>query len=154
MINDYLTLIIPASIGAIVATIGHYIYYRYTIDKENKRKFLEKQITDLLQPLYIHFKRTESENIDSFTETFRENTEAFVKVLLEDTEIEKIVTKKLYLASPDLSSLLLQFLDYQYVYEFELNTSSDSEYILKNYEKLRDTIYKEYKEKVSSYIQR
>ncbi len=148
-------ILISASIGAIFAIIVNLIFFMYTTYIRNKRDFLKRQIGDLLLPLYIHFYHLDSETIDPVTDTYRANTdeaeEEFVKVLIEDEEIEKIVAKNLYLASQDLSRLLLQFLELQYAYDFGLNAGSDSEYILKNYEELRKTIYGEYHEKVKLY---
>ncbi len=149
MVDDYLILIVPALIGAIVATISNYIYYKQTTHKENKAKFLKEQITELLQPLYFTIYNIDLENYDEHTDTFREDEEAFVKILLEEQEIEKITINKLYLASKEVSSLLLRFHDIQYVSEFGEGYSND--YVLEQYDKLRKTIYKEFNEKVRLY---
>lgn len=146
---------ISAFIGAISAVIVNLIFFIYTTGIKNKRDFLKRQIGDLLLPLYIHFDLIDSEYIDRVTDTYRANTdeaeEEFVKALIEDEEIKKIVAKNLYLASKDLSRILLQFFELQYAYNFGLNPSSDSEYMLNHYEELRKTITKEYYEKVKLY---
>jgi hypothetical protein len=147
MISDYLTLIIPGLIGGIVVAAGNIIYYKITSSVENKRTFLKCQITDLLLPLYIHLNRIHSENIDNFNE-FRENSD-FVKVLLKDEEITNIAAKNVYLASQDLSPLLLEFLHLQYDCKFEPNESY--EHLLDNYLELKDTVFKEYEEKKEQY---
>lgn len=152
MVSD---ITISALIGAIVAIIVNLIIFIYTTYIRNKRDFLKRQISDLLLPLYFHIHLIDSENIDRVTNTFRKNTgggeEAFMKVLIEDKEIKKIAAKNLLLASQDLSSLLLEFLELQYAYESGLDDCYDSKYILKNYENLRKTIYKDYNEKKELY---
>lgn len=157
MVNDYLTGIISVSIGVIVATIGNYIYYLKTTHTENKINFLKEQITDLLLPLFILFQRIESENMatftmESFPDNLREDKETFVNFLIEDNEIEKIVYNKLYLASPKLSFLLLRFINHQYAYSNdEMDKIEESKYILEKYIELKETIYNEYKEKITLY---
>lgn len=153
MINDYLILIVPALIGAIVATIVNYIYYRQTTHKENKAKFLKEQITELLLPLYFHIK-----DIESFYDLER-NHEDYYDRLREDTKIREIATDKLYLASQKLSPFLLDFLMEQSRFQFEYQCGvhvgdylkSQSDNFHKNYKKFRDTLYTECEEKIKEY---
>lgn len=153
MVNDI--EIISAFVGAILAISGAVILNIYTTGIKNKREFLKSQLCYLLLPLHIRFHLIDNEYIDRVTDTYRANTdeaeEEFVKVLIEDEEIKKIVAKNLCLASQDLSRLLLQFLELQYAYDFGLKPSSDSEYMLNHYEKLRKTIDEEYYKKVKLY---
>ncbi len=149
MISDYLTLIIPGLVGGIVVAFGNIVYYKYTSDMENKRTFLKLQITDMLLPLYIHFKR-----VERYYEVSKD-IDWLYKFLREDTKIEEIMTDKLHLAGQKLSSLLLEFLQYQYEYQldYEISKNPDiiSEKFVKNCSELRDIIYKEYEEKKEQY---
>ncbi len=159
--TDYFVLIVPALIsaliGAIVATIANYIYYRKTTHKENTKQFLKEQITELLLPLFIYFEDIESVYMDTFTDkTFPDNLrgdneEDFMNKLLDNT-IYKIVSEKLYLASPKLSRLLLTFVNYQYAYNYdEMDKIEYPNYILEQYIELKKTVAEEYHEKITLY---
>lgn len=156
MVETYLTIIVPALIGAIIATIANYIYYRQTTHKESKTKFLERQITELLLPLDFHIK-----GIEKYYEIM-EDQEGYYDYLRNDTKIEEIAAAKFYLASPKLRDLLLEFNNDQHKYYFQyqcggrigdyLNyVESLPDNFIKNYEKLRDTIHEECKEKIKEY---
>jgi hypothetical protein len=162
MISDYLTLIIPliipGLIGAIAATISHYLYYKKTTHKENKTKFLERQITELLLPLDFHIK-----TIERFYD-LEHNSEQFLDSLRTDTIIEEIATDKFYLASKELRILLLAFIDGQHKYNFQhqcggrtgdylnyLDSLPDNFY--ENYKKLKGTIQEECEEKIQEFQQ-
>ncbi len=150
MVYVDLASIIPVVIGAIVAFIGSILYYRYTTYKENKTKFLERQITELLLPLYFHFMDIEVDY------NILKELSQHLNTIKTDTEIRKIGTNKFYLASPKLRNLLIEFLKCQAKYQFEnefikdhLTSLPDNFY--KNYEELRNTVYKECKEKIELY---
>jgi hypothetical protein len=103
MIIDYVNLIIPAAIGAIVATTGNLFYYRYTSSKEKNIKFLKMQITELLLPLYAEFK-----NMEFSAETLGRHPA--IEQYGNWNIIDEIIRKKLWLADTKLSQLLLQYL--------------------------------------------
>lgn len=113
MENDYLIIIIPALIGAIIAILSNFIYYRYTTHKENKTKFLKEQITELLLPLYFHIK-----DIESFYDLER-NHEDYYDRLRQDTKIREIAADKLYLVSQKLFPFLIDSLIDQRRFQFE-----------------------------------
>lgn len=153
MVDTYLSIIVPATIGAIVATVLNFIYYRYTTHKENKTKFLERQITELLLPLYFHLK-----GIESFF-TLEQNTQDYYDGLRQDTKIVEIATAKLFLASPDLLSILKDFIAGQdkYYYEYQCGVfkgdfiESLPDGFSYNFDKLKDIVYTECEAKIKEY---
>lgn len=156
MANDFLNLIVPALIGATVATLFNYIYYRKTTHKENKTVFLERQITELLLPLDFHIK-----TIERFYD-LEHNSEQFLDSLRTDTKIEEMATDKFYLASKKLRVLLLIFIDGQHKYYFQHQCGGRTEDYLnylyslpdnfyENYKKLKGTIHEECNEKIQEY---
>ena len=118
--------------------------------KENKIKFLKEQITELLLPLFIYFKDIESIHTDAFTDkefpyNFRgDDIENFMTKLTEDNKIYKIVSNKLYLASPKLSKLLLTSVNYQYAYNYgEMDKIKNCKYIVEQYIELKNAVDEE-----------
>lgn len=157
-INFIIPVLVPAFIGAAVATFFHYIYYRKTTHKENKTVFLERQITELLLPLDFHIK-----SIERFYD-LEHNDEQFLDSLRTDRKIEEIATDKFYLASEELRGLLLTFIDGQHKYYFEhqyggrtedylnyLDSLPDNFY--ENYKKLKGTIHEECEKRIKEYLQ-
>lgn len=153
MVDIYLSIIVPATIGAIVAAVLNFIYYRYTTHKENKTKFLERQITELLLPLYFYLK-----GIETFF-TLEQNTEDFLDRLRQDNKIEEIATARLFLASPDLLSILKDFIagKHKYYYEYQCGLykgdylESLPDDFTNNFDKLKNIIYKECEDKIKEY---
>ena len=109
---DYISLIIPAFIGAIFAIFVNIIYYEYRFSKEKKLEFLKMQITDLLLPLYIFFYNIEKEL--SIKKVNKKDNSELIKYLTK-IDTKNIPTDKLYLAGQKMSELLLDFIHYQYV---------------------------------------
>lgn len=151
MIIDYLTLIVPGLVVGIAVVIGNIIgniiYYKYTSSKEKNIKFLKMQITELLLPLYVELK-----NWESSAEALRGYP------ILEGCGINKgiideTITKKLYLASPKLSNLLLEYLNCEYLRANSVYRDAPIDYqkIIDDYEELKATIFKEYEKKVREY---
>lgn len=100
----------PAIIGAIGAVVTNVIYFEYRLYKEKRLDFLKTQMDELLLPLFIKMKFFESQM--QFNEAFEGYTEPdiYKTITEEDKDIEKIANKKLNLATPKLSKLLLGYL--------------------------------------------
>lgn len=146
MVNDIEYLIYPIVLGALSGIFVNIIFYEYRFKKEKNLEYSKMQLTELLLPLFIHFKNIESESY-----AFIETDENFLKLLEEDTEIKKIASDKLFLANSELAYLLLEFLNNQYAISRYSNLRIKDEDIIKNYEKLRDVIFNEYNKKVKAY---
>ena len=72
--------------------------------------------------------------------------------LTEDNKIYKIVSNKLYLASPKLSKLLLTSVNYQYAYNYgEMDKIKNCKYIVEQYIELKNAVDEEYNEKITLY---
>jgi len=103
MTDDYITALFSGFVVAIV----NIAYYIYDSHKKNKNEFLKQQITELLLPLFIQFKNMDIENPP---ELWYIDTKSELMVFFKNKEIKKILTDKLYLASPDLAHRLLEYI--------------------------------------------
>jgi len=73
-----------------------------------------------------------------------------VPLIAKDEDINKIIGKKLNLADPKLSKLLLNFIDYQYLNDEHVQLVSSKE-VIKNFLDLKQVIFDEYEQKVKEY---
>ena len=151
-------------IVAVVATTLHYWFSKISEARRHKKEFLEKQISHLLLPLFIQFKKMD---IKTYPDEVNPNKQSFLDELFDDTEIKKILTNNLYLASPQLSYYLLEFLYNSYrleskdgIQEYRSTYGEDTEgswgyldddFVFENYQILRDIIFEEYHQKVILY---
>ncbi len=152
-------------VGIVVGATLQYWISKRSEAQRNRQELLKLQITGLLLPLFIQFKMMDIEN---FPNIVYPDKKSMVDVFLKNTEIEKILTDKLYLASPDMSHHLLEFL-HNTCTSTNVDGSGSREYrstflegedgggvitedeVLQNYEELKKAIYKEYDEKVRLY---
>lgn len=167
MAYDYLPLIpvlITALLSGIVVAYINIRYYKNKSYIENKKKFLQRQITELLLPLYIQFIDDEL-LINHYIE--RSDQENLLDLFNKNLIIEKIINRKLHLASPELFISLVEFKRNVWLYSFkdengkidrEIAPLTDedhgvrtNEYIIDNYLKLRDIVDKEFDEKMDLY---
>ena len=141
-------------IVAVVATTLHYWFSKISEARRHKKEFLEKQISHLLLPLFIQFKKMD---IKTYPDEVNPNKQSFLDELFDDTEIKKILTNNLYLASPQLSYYLLEFLYNSYrleskdgIQEYRSTYGEDTEgswgyldddFVFENYQILRNIIF-------------
>ena len=141
----------PAIIGAIGAVVTNIIYFEYRFYKERRLDFLKMQIDELLLPLFIKMKFFESQML--FNEAFEGYTEPDIyKTITEkDEDIRNIVKEKLNLATPKLSKLLLDFINYQYINASGSFEHVEGHIVSNNFLELKQEVINEYEQKVKEY---
>ncbi|MGB8217701.1 MAG: hypothetical protein WCE94_10415 [Candidatus Methanoperedens sp.] len=167
-IDQILNILFP-TLGAVVGVVvGATLQYRFSKTLEarrHKQEFLKLQISHLLLPLFIQFT-----NIDIKTYSIKEypTNKSVLDELFKNIEIKKIIIKNLYLASPELSYYLLEFIYNSHsheskhgisIYRSKFTEEEDGEgdgyldvdNVYDNTEKLKEIIFKEYAEKVRLY---
>lgn len=146
MITDY---VIPAIIGIIAALATNILFFEYQFYKEKKLEFLKTQIDELLLPLFIKMKYFD--NLMEYNRDFDVSWDMILEKEDEDLEdIKKIAIEKLNLANQKLSTLLLDFITYQFLND-EVMRRVETKVVIQNFLELKQVVYNEYEQTVKEY---
>ncbi|MFA4958017.1 MAG: hypothetical protein WC556_13700 [Candidatus Methanoperedens sp.] len=145
----------PVLIGVLAALATNILFFDHQFYKEKQRDFIKKQIVELLLPLFHKMKSIENQrqlqrNFMGYDDALDE-IQYYLTISENDKYIGEIATKNLYLAPSKLSTLILNYINYQ-----DRNASGafehvDKHIVVNNFKELQSEVFKEYEQKVKEY---